>query len=504
MRNLRSVTAGGSDLAKDVAEKAYQQFVDRFPTKLYWFVTKGYRPHEWQAAFHSANFDGTVTRFRHLVAGRRGGKTLSAAWEVVFYCLHPEQFHADAHGRDADRPLWVWVLAKDHEVGFPARQAVQQALDDAKLVPNKDYKWNKTEKKVEFANGTLLQFKSADDPQSLRGAGLDILWIDEAAFVPNNEAWNVVSPALSDKIGLLITTTTPKGRNWFYDEFFKDNSFEDDEQFHVEYTSIDNPYFTRKEWEAQRRRMHPVQFAQEFLASFNAMQGIELHGDWLHYYTFGDTDRNDDAIKIPLKEGVFEGRKYLGVDPASSLSDKADHFAMCLIGITRDNSQAFVIDTYKGRVDFPDQLDLIREWFLKYRPEYIGIEANAYQRVLAQQAVRMDGLPPVVPVISRGKKWERIMAMAPVFKIGKVRILKEQRDFIEEWVNYDSALSNPKDDLMDATEIALSAAGVLLPAMTAIHAPSGPKTLDDEAREQIIAHMKGNNRKHDPELGSMA
>lgn len=503
MSGLRSATAGGADWAKDVAAKAYPQFANEFPVKFYWFLDKQYRPHEWQAAFHSASTEGNLTRFRHLVAGRRGGKTLSAAWEVLFYCMFPEEFHRDAHGDESQRPLWVWVLTKDHEVGFPARMAFQQALWESGMKKDKDYRWNKTEKLIEFNDGTIVQFKTADDPQSLRGAGLDILWIDEAAFIPTDEAWGVVLPALTDKLGLVITTTTPQGRNWFWKEFWSDLSLADPDQFRVEYTSIDNPYFTKKEWERMRLRMHPILFKQEFMAAFNALAGVELQGDWLKYYSYGDPDRGE--TKLPLTEGQFKGRKFIGVDPASSLSDKADHFAMCLIGISDDNTQAFVLKTYRDRIAFPDQIDKIREWFLMYRPEYIGIESNAYQRALAQQASRMEGLPPIVPVISKGKKEERIMAMSPVFKIGKCRIHKSMVDFVEEWVNYDSTKANTDDDLLDATEIALSAAGVLLPtSITMEDESSRPKTLDEEAWAQIRAKLDGKNKAFDYELGDMA
>lgn len=500
-RSLQSVTAGGKDWAKDVAKEVYPAFADKFPQKFFWFASTGYNPHEWQAAFHSASTDGKLCMYRHLVAGRRGGKTMSAARETLFYCLHPEQFHLDAHGEKRRRPLWVWVLTKDHEVGMPARQAMTDALAEAGLTPNKDYRWNKTEKKIEFENGTLLQFKSADDPQSLRGAGLDILWIDEAAFIPNEEAWGVVSPALADKIGLLITTTTPRGRNWFWKEFWNSGALADKFQFRVEYTSLDNPYFKRWMWERERIRMHPILFKQEYMAAFNAMIGIELHGDWLKYYSVGDPA--PDESKIPLKDGQFVGRKYIGVDPASSLSDRADHFAMVCIGVSEDNSQAFVLATYRARIDFPDQLDKIREWWLKYRPEYIGIEANAYQRVLEQQVSRMEGMPPTVQVNAKGKKWERIMAMAPIFKIGKVKIHKSQNDFIEEWVNYDSTKKNTDDDLLDAAEIALQAAGVLLPSSIPMSEEPKYKSLEEESWAQIRAR-KGANAKYDPDLGSEA
>src|SRR6185369_4311135 len=147
--------------------------VGQFPTKLYWFLRAGYSPHLYQTAFHFATTDGRITRFRHLVAGRRGGKTLSAAWEVLFYAMYPEQFHRDVHGVDDDRPLWIWCLAKDFKIGRPSLLTFIQVLRQSGLVKDKDYTYNKVEKVFEFKqSGTLVEFKTADDPQSLRGAGL--------------------------------------------------------------------------------------------------------------------------------------------------------------------------------------------------------------------------------------------------------------------------------------------------------------------------------------------
>jgi hypothetical protein len=52
--------------------------------------------------------------------------------------------------------------------------------------------------------------------------------------------------------------------------------------------------------------------------------------------------------------------------------------------------------------------------------------------------------------------------MSPLFRIGKVKIKKDHADFIQEWVDYDSALRTPKDDCLDSMEIALRTAGALL------------------------------------------
>lgn len=487
MRNYKSPLAGGRFPSTVFAEELGARWSRRSP-KLYWFLAHGYKPHVYQQLFHTAQ-----ERFRHLVAGRRGGKTLSAAWEVVYYCIHPQEFHRDIHGVESSRPLWVWALAKDYKVGRPALLTLIEVLNTIGFVKDKDYRYNRTEKIIEFIeSGTLLEFKSADDPQSLRGAGLDILWIDEAAFVPTRDAWDVVRPSLSDKVGLLITTTTPHDKNWFYEEFWGNDALADTSQFRVEYTSIDNPYFPRQEWEYAKTHTHPIQFAREYMASFDAMAGIALHGDWLKYYVVGKgavPEGPDDVVIQPVG-GKLPLRLFLGVDPAISQSDQADYFAMSLIGIEEDNTRAYLVDTYKGRLPFPDQVNLIQEWFHKYRPQMIGVEAQVYQAALVQQLERLPGLPPIVPVFARGKKSDRLLAMSPLFRIGRIRIHRQHKDFIEEWVSYDPDIKNPKDDLLDATEIALGVAGVLLPSATPKETPDGYASFEEEAWAQVQAAMR--------------
>ena len=437
-----------------VTPKQLEEIMLSFPEKFGWFLSQGYAPHYYQCLFHGNANDNHLTRFRHLVAGRRGGKTLSAAWEVLFYCLYPNQFHKDAYGKDNDNPLWVWATSKDYKVLRPALLTLRKVITEAGLEIGKDVKENRGAMTFEFNNGSLVEFKSSDDPQSLRGAGLDILWMDEAAFIRSEEPWQVMRPALSDKQGLLITTTTPDGKNWFYEEFWNKDSLKDPNQGRVEYRSIDNPYFPKREWEYTKQRYHPLLFAQEYMAAFDSMAGRDLSGEWLHYYTEDDLPRNSDGTLQKL-------RKYVGVDPAVSMSGRGDRFVISVVGVS-DSNQVFLIDQYAAKIPFVEQLEKIQEFHIKYNPEIMGIESNAYQAALVQQAERLPSMPPIVPIFAKGKKFERIMAMSPLFRIGKVLIKAEHKDFIDEWINYDASISNPKDDCLDSVEIALRTAGALL------------------------------------------
>ena len=75
-------------------------------------------------------------------------------------------------------------------------------------------------------------------------------------------------------------------------------------------------------------------------------------------------------------------------------------------------------------------------------------------------------------------------------------------DFIDQWVSFDPDAKNQKDDLLDAVEIALGVANVLLPGMPDI-VDSIDNSLEAHAA-QMIAQAKRKKEIYDPELGDMA
>ena len=72
---------------------------------------------------------------------------------------------------------------------------------------------SETHRRVTLPGGGVLQVRSADDPDSLRGEGLDFLVMDEAAYI-KEDAWiEALRPALSDRKGSALFISTPAGRN---------------------------------------------------------------------------------------------------------------------------------------------------------------------------------------------------------------------------------------------------------------------------------------------------
>jgi predicted phage terminase large subunit-like protein len=448
--------SGREDLQHTAADLA--PLIAPYFHKMAWFLDHGYEPHYWQTLFHTATnpVTGHIARFRNLVAGRRGGKTFGAAEEVVYYALNPDQFFKQYHGREDERGLHIWILTPDYtSTGRAALHTVRAVLRTLGLRKDKDYRENMGDRWIEFPNGSILEFKTAERPDKLVGAGLDILWMDESAVIDNDEAWNIARPAISDKIGMVVTSTTPRDKNWYYKLFWSDAALLDPAISSVEYWSIDNPYFPKSEWEYVKETYHPLLFMREYMASFDAMAGVELPADWLNYYQRGDLPKKED--------GSYDLNIYIGVDPAVSLSDKADHFALAVLGVTHDSTQVYLLELYMNRIQFPEQVDLIESYHKKYRPIMIGIEKGGYQESLAQQMLRLESFPPVEPVPAVGQKKSRILSMSPLFKMGKILIHKDMHDFVSQWINYDSSRRNPEDDALDAVEIALRVAGIILP-----------------------------------------
>lgn len=87
--------------------------------------------------------------------------------------------------------------------------------------------YNKQDKEIHCANGSLIFLGSCDDPDSLRGPTLTWYWLDEAAIAPY-ESFDILEGRLR-QTGKTIDgvewtrqgwiTTTPKGYNWVYQEF---------------------------------------------------------------------------------------------------------------------------------------------------------------------------------------------------------------------------------------------------------------------------------------------
>jgi len=227
-----------------------------------------YQPHPKQAAFHA-----DPARYCSASAGIGGGKTFAGP---------PKAWARIAKTRREKRGfLHFWVIAPDFPLGKPQRRAWFQYIGGAGSPIVED--WKKTERELwlrsaEGKQKTLIEFKSADNPDSLVAVGLDGLWLDEPARI-DEEAWLNLRARLSRRAGWAIFTGTPKGRNWYYEYLIKP-ALEGNPEYgcHTWFTS-DNPYYPPEEVEKARRELPPAFFRREYEASFDAFLG-QVYEEW--------------------------------------------------------------------------------------------------------------------------------------------------------------------------------------------------------------------------------
>ena len=206
-----------------------------------------YTPHAAQLAIHKSR----DARFRTVCTGRRFGKTLCMAAELL-----------DRGGGEIGGDYgWVAPTYGVAERGVEAFRTI--APDFVRVV-------GRMPTRVEFtgAAGPCRVFMlSADNPDSIRGFGFKGIVVDEAAAVPV-DVWNyVLRPTLAQTLGWGVFISTPAGRNWFYDMFTR--GVERQEGFRsFTFPSNVSPYFPAKEWEEARATLPEDVFRQEYMAEF--------------------------------------------------------------------------------------------------------------------------------------------------------------------------------------------------------------------------------------------
>jgi hypothetical protein len=73
---------------------------------------------------------------------------------------------------------------------------------------------------IVFTNGSEINFKSFDQPDNLRGDGVDFCYVDEIQNIGADQFWDVVRPLISGTRGQLVVSGQFRGENWYHKEFF--------------------------------------------------------------------------------------------------------------------------------------------------------------------------------------------------------------------------------------------------------------------------------------------
>lgn len=339
-------------------------------------------PHQLDVLLSSA-------RHKVVACGRRWGKTASGLLATIRG--HGPERGALKGAIDGGQIWWVGPT-------FPITSGIWRQLKRATQDgwSHKD----EVERRIEFPSGGSVTVKSADNPDSLRGEGLDGLVCDEAAFFSEN-AWKAaLRPALSDKQGWVMFISTPNGFNWFHQLFA--NAYERNGWARWQRPTADNPLIPEDELRESLLDLGEVLFAQEYGAQFVDLAGAEFTASY-----FRDSMWFKDWPRLDL----FPFRVQT-CDPSLGKTDKSDYQAHILMGLDPEGTMWVEADLRRrDRVQLTnDMLDLAQ----LFRPQAVGIESNMWQVMLADalyNASRATGMGlPIWPMLNWENKIVRIRA----------------------------------------------------------------------------------------------
>lgn len=272
-------------------------------------ITIGFEPHKGQQDVAEA-----CAKYRYVVvrAGRRFGKS-SLALNIVF--------------REALRnPGRYWIIAPEYKQAKSIywRDLVDEYIPEELIIQKNDNELILKIRSLVEGKVSIIEFKGSDNENSLRGAGLKGVVLDEYAFQKEYIWDKVIGPMLVQTNGWALFITTPNGVANHFKKFW-DTAVEADfagdgwKTFH--FTSYDNPLIKKENLDAEKARLTEEFFQQEYMADFAKFTGLiytgfddkvhiqnfEVNENWSFYRSidFGASDPNAVSFIGVDKDGVI-------------------------------------------------------------------------------------------------------------------------------------------------------------------------------------------------------
>ena len=206
-------------------------------------------------------------------------------------------------------------------------------------------------------------------------------------------------------------------------------------------------------------------FFQEYMNIAQSPDDAPFQPNWIKLHNW-EYKRIQEQNCLVQNYGDKENEKikpveiYAGVDPASSLSIRADFFVIAIIAIDNENNR-YVLDIYRRRISPAEQPGLIIKYYKKYKPRRVKIETVGYQEalrtsvreIMKEESLYIPGLESGVK--PRTAKSERLLSLVPLFAKGQFYFRPEDTHAQAEFLSYPKG---KHDDIMDSIWTALDGA----------------------------------------------
>jgi phage terminase large subunit-like protein len=261
-----------------------------------------------------AEFRRSTALYRGFVGGRGSGKSWAGAYDMIRR-LRPDRSYLIGSP--------TGVLMQD--TTYPTFKALAQELGiwaGTKLTPYPTAA-------IRLEAGTAeIRFRTADEPERMRGPNLAGAWLDEASLM-HAEVRRIVYGSLRShgELGWLTATFTPKGMtHWTYEAFAAGLPRSELVRSHTR----DNPFNSPEFVKTLQEQYGDTLFArQELGGEFVALEGAEFPAEWFARPSLWFEEWPEDLML-----------KVIALDPSKGTDGKGeDYQAHVLLGVATENGR---------------------------------------------------------------------------------------------------------------------------------------------------------------------
>lgn len=392
-------------------------------------------------------------RYTVYEGGRGGGKSYGIALALVililsesergvaYCCLRETQKTL----QDSSKSILLWAI---DILGVSHYFHTSRTSDEIRcLINNCTFKFR--------GIGTLAdahRFKSIDR--------VKIAWVDEAQTM-KEEVWDLFTPSVRGNDSRIIISFNPSKKTDYIYENFVLNPPKDALVVTVNY--FDNPFFYENsalvyEMEDCRERF-PLKFKHIWLGGTSSGGGQILKPGWWCRY---------DSIQAAVR--MCRGM-YITADTAYKVKTANDYSVIQCWGYNLDIGQAYLLDSIRAKLEFPDLIANIKRFTRKWSsmgnkvyPERVYIEDKASGTSLAQ-TLKGDGMQGVIAwspkhynypedKVSRAQE-ASLMLSRDCFYVPSSKAANWSQCFVNECADFE-ADSEGFDDQVDAFTMAAS------------------------------------------------
>lgn len=247
--------------------------------------------------------------------GRRGGKNITS---VIGRIEHARQPWESPWGTDDPEQGKTWWVGPSYDQAFKyGFENLRGALPDRWIARQK----RSEPYEIELINGWTFEFRTFDHPETLQGAGVDDLLIDEADYMSDNLWYDDLEPMLMDSMGRLTAISKPvRHGSWYQQLAEQGRSSQYPEHFYSHATSAENPFIDEDPMDKQGT-MPEHKFRQQYLAELpeDGGQVFSKLGDNFFVGDYGiHGELVDGTGELRVDREAVEGPYSVGVDLARS------------------------------------------------------------------------------------------------------------------------------------------------------------------------------------------